>query len=56
MLDDPPKLTNEVIPGPLPKEILKSWGILCDVSPEELTDEALLAEKNASAPNDSPNA
>jgi hypothetical protein len=31
-------------------------GILCDVSPEELTDEALLAEKNASAPNDSPNA
>ena len=55
MLDDPLKLTDEVIPGPLPKEILKSWGILCDVSPEELTDQALLVEKQDGVPNDSQN-
>ena len=44
LLNAPPKPTDEIILGPIPQEILKSWGILCDVSPEELTDEALLAE------------
>ena len=51
-LNNPPKPTDEVIPGPIPQEFLKSWGILCDVSPEELTDEALLAEKTTEVPND----
>ena len=45
MLDTPPMPTDDTIPGPLPKEILKSWGVICDVTPEELTDQALLAEK-----------
>jgi len=44
LLNAPPKPTDEIIPRPIPQEILKSWGIFCDVSPEELTDEALLAE------------
>ena len=44
LLNAPPKPTDEIILGPIPQEILKSWGILCDVFPEELTDEALLAE------------
>jgi len=52
MLDAPPKPTDEFVPGPLPKETLKSWGILCDVAPEELTDQALLAEKTNGASND----
>ena len=51
-LNNPPKPTDEVIPRPIPQEFLKSWGILCDVSPEELTDEALLAEKTIEVPND----
>ena len=52
VLNNPPKPTDEVIPRPIPQEFLKSWGILCDVSPEELTDEALLAEKTIEVPND----
>ena len=52
VLNNPPKPTDEVIPRPIPQEFLKSWGILCDVSPEELTDEALLAEKTTEVPND----
>jgi len=52
MLDAPPKPTDEILPGPIPKEIQKNWGVLCDVAPEELTDKALLAEKNNEVPND----
>ena len=55
MLDTPPKPTDDIIPGPLPKEILKSWGVICDVSPEELTDQALLVEKQDGVPNGSQN-
>ena len=53
MLDTPPKPTDDVIPGPIPKEVLKSWGIICDVAPEELSDQALRAEKSNINPNDS---
>jgi len=52
ILDNPPKPTDDAIPGPIPKEILKSLGVLCEVAPEELTDQALLAEKNDVVPND----
>ena len=52
ILDNPPKPTDDAIPGPIPKEILKSWGVLCEVAPEELTDQALLAERNDVVPND----
>ena len=52
ILDNPPKPTNDAIPGPIPKEILKSWDVLCEVALEELTDQALLAERNDVVPND----
>jgi len=52
VLNTPPKPTDEVIPGPIPQKILKSWGILCDVSPKELIDEALLAEKTYEVSNE----
>ena len=52
ILDNSPKPTDDAIPGPIPKEILKSLGVLCEVAPEELTDQALLAERNDVVPND----
>ncbi|CAO1939557.1 unnamed protein product [Urochloa humidicola] len=41
LLNNPPKPTDEEYPGAIPTDTLKSWGILCNVSPEELTEEAL---------------
>ena len=55
MLENPPKPIDDAIPRLIPNEILKSWGVLCEVTPEELTDQALLAERNDVVSNDSPN-
>ena len=55
MLENPPKPTDDAIPGLIPNEILKSWGVLCEVTLEELTNQALLAERNDVVSNDSPN-
>ena len=44
-LDDPPKPTDEVIPAPVPLDILQSWGIQCNVPPSEVTPEALLENR-----------
>ncbi|CAL5074100.1 unnamed protein product [Urochloa decumbens] len=48
LLDKPPVPTDDEIPGEIPIETLKSWGLLCNVVPEELTNEILQAE----VPND----
>ena len=52
LLDNPPKPDDVEIPAAIPKEILKSWGILCDVSQEDLSDEALHAEKTNDVSDD----
>lgn len=47
LLNNPPKPTDEHIPGQLPNEILKNWGITCSVVPEDLTDDTLAIEPSA---------
>ncbi|CAN6359072.1 unnamed protein product [Urochloa humidicola] len=44
LLENPPQPTDEEIPGEIPAETLKDWGIECNVAPEELTIEALNKE------------
>jgi hypothetical protein len=41
LLDNPPKPTDEAFPAQIPVDILKGWGLDCNVAPEELTEEAL---------------
>ncbi|CAL4924468.1 unnamed protein product [Urochloa decumbens] len=48
LLDKPPVPTDDEVPGEIPTETLKSWGLLCNVTPEELTNEILQAD----VPND----
>ena len=45
-LDDPPKPTDELMPAPVPLDILQSWGLQCGVPPSEVAPEALLADKS----------
>ncbi|CAL4923275.1 unnamed protein product [Urochloa decumbens] len=48
LLDKPPVPTDDEVPSEIPTETLKSWGLLCNVTPEELTNEILQAD----VPND----
>lgn len=41
LLAKPPKPDDEKFPGQIPDEVLKTWGVICRVDPEDLTDEAL---------------
>ncbi|CAO2150252.1 unnamed protein product [Urochloa humidicola] len=41
LLEKPPLPTDDEILGEIPTEILKGWGLDCNVAPEELTVEAL---------------
>ncbi|CAL4963957.1 unnamed protein product [Urochloa decumbens] len=44
--------TGDDIPSQIPNDILRAWGIECNVAPEELTDEALSRSANDGVPND----
>jgi len=52
LLDNPPKPDDAEIPVVIPTDVLKSWGVLCEVSLEKLSDEALHAEKTTGVPNE----
>ena len=44
-LDLPPKPTDDSLPAPIPIEVLRGWGLQCNVPPSEVTQDALLKEK-----------
>lgn len=41
LLANPPKPVDEFVPGQLPNDMLKTWGIACSIEPEDISDEAL---------------
>ncbi|CAL5075059.1 unnamed protein product [Urochloa decumbens] len=45
-------VAGDDIPSQIPNDMLRAWGIECNVAPEELTDEALSRSANDSVPND----
>ncbi|CAL4993466.1 unnamed protein product [Urochloa decumbens] len=45
-------VAGDDIPSQIPNDMLRAWGIECNVAPEELTDEALSQSANISVPND----
>ena len=44
-IDEPPKPTDDLMPAPVPLDILQGWGLQCGVSPSEVTPKALFADK-----------
>jgi hypothetical protein len=44
-LDQPPKPSEE-IPAPVPLETLQEWGLQCNVSPSEITPDALMTRNS----------
>lgn len=52
LLDNPPKPTDDNIPGQLPNDVLKNWGIICSVEPKDLTNDAFQRRPTSMVPDD----